>query len=146
MSQDAIINAVARGLGPLKAWSGERFYGTRGEKLVWLQHHEDAPQGIIEALHEAGFAIVPMGGTMPVRVSIAKENGYRTRYRVQLEMPQVIAGAEQSLPEPMNSDPEFRQQHLPRILARVLLSQFEQQVGQAIAQGIEGHRAEDAAA
>jgi hypothetical protein len=138
-----IPDAIARALEPLKSWSLSRFCGSSAEKVIWLQYHSDAPQAIIRALHDAGFAIAPMGGRFPTQFWRSDdERGMHSEIRVQMELTPAILGAEQRVPTHLLDGVDFRRDYLPRSLARVLLHFAEDRVGEELAQAIEARRAE----
>ena len=137
-----IASAVKRALRPLHTWSETRLFGSRGEKIIWQEMHNAAPNDVIEALFDAGFAIVRAGGKLPTEVRVLTEEPYRVRVRAQATMQPLIAFAEQMIDERMWEDVEFKRRHLPQILARTALRVFEERLTEDLAKAIEAQKAE----
>lgn len=134
-----IPSAITRALAPLKGWSEHRLVGSRAERIVWEEYHRAAPDEIISSLQDAGYAIVPIGGNVPVTVSInrGEEWEMRATVRAQMQMKPLMVFAEQRIPTDYLTNPDLTRTYLPKVLARTMLAAFEDQMAVQIGQAIE---------
>lgn len=126
--------AIAATIQHTAAWAETRLVGTPSERLYWRDLIKQLPVQVEEALHDAGYAIVKMGGHLPTTVSTrADDPPFQRTVRVRLELKPLILGVEQSFPEQLWEDQEFKINQVPRMLASQLLRSQESNVAEQIA-------------
>lgn len=127
-------NVVARALDPIFDWATSRLYGNRGEHLHWRALRESGAQAVLDALHDAGFAVVPMNAPFVPSVSTKYVSPFNYEMRLEVEVePGVHATTIQYDARWVSYGPVHLREELGRRLARQISTRFEDQLREKVA-------------
>lgn len=135
---DNISRIITRALDPLKQFNlVEMRYAGDTRFREWDALHTAVPTAIIEALQDAGYAIVPTGGDVPTTITEKSDDiQYRTEFRAQMEMPAMVVFAEVKVDAYVAHDPKYRKQYLPQLLADAMWKEMRDRIVEKLIRGI----------
>lgn len=133
--------AITRALNPILDWATNRLYVNRSEGLYWQGLRPTAAARVLQALHDEGFTITPMGARVKPSVTATAETPFAVTYRVDLPIESCTLWATHRVDARMAEEPG-NGEYLSRRLARALMGEIEEQLAHQIFHQLQGLKIE----
>lgn len=131
--RDPRASIITNALKPVLDWATTRLYANRGEHLHWQRLRPTSGKLVIDALHDAGYTIVPLKRPEPAPSITSKGvTPYETEIRAEVPI-EGTAWTTHAVDARFLTDADFLGQHLPRRLARELLVPIEEKLAEECA-------------
>lgn len=118
--------AIAVALKEDLRWITERIRLTLHERAKFDALNREMPDRILAALHDAGYSVVPIDGSVEASLTVSSEAPYTVELRATVKS-EGHAWASHRIAGPQLLDPEFKE-HAIRATARVLSRHLEEDI------------------